>query len=271
MRLAFYTFSYTDKMEMSVEAALKTIALSGYDGIDISGTHGNSADPLSVTPELRRLTRNTATRLGLRIEAIITHAILTDSLFTEEPLDLAGSVDLAVEVCAPLVVFHMGGPTRDADNGDEVWRRVVEYLKKSLDYAAAREIKLAVDGVWKGWLTETPESFLQLHDDVASPHFGINFDPCYLMLLGLDPVNVAQQWGKRIVHAHLKDYEAAWPDFEHRIPGRGVVDYPRVVQALKDIDFDEAISIETFPDMAFDDAVTEGYDALRPSIRAETE
>lgn len=247
MRLAFYTYSYTDKMEMSVEAALKTIAQSGYDGIDISGTHGNSADPLSVAPELRRLTRDTAVRLGLRIEAIITHANLTDSLFTEEPLDLAGSVDLAVEVGAPLVVFHMGGPARDAANGDDVWRRVVDYLKESVDYAAAREVKLAVDGVWKDWLTETSESFLQLHDDIGSPHFGINFDPCYLMLLGLDPVNVAHLWGKRIVHAHLKDHEGTWPDFEHRIPGRGVVDYPSVVQALKDIGFDEAISIETFP------------------------
>jgi sugar phosphate isomerase/epimerase len=262
MRLAFYTYSYTDKLEMPIQAALERITLAGYDDIDISGTHGNSTDPRSVTPELRRLTRDTAVRLGLRIEAIITHATLTDSLFTEKPLDLVGSVDLAIEVGAPLVVFHMGGPTRDAANGDDVWRRVVDYLKESVDYAAAHEIKLAVDGVWKGWLTATPESFMQLHDDVGSPHFGINFDPCYLMLLGLDPVNVAHLWEKRIFHAHLKDHEGAWPDFEHLIPGRGVVDYPSVVQTLKDIGFNEAISIETFPDMTFDDAVTEGYAAL---------
>ncbi len=177
-------------------------------------------------------------------------------------------MDLAIEVGAPLVVFHMGGPTSDAANGDEVWQRVVDYLRTSLDYAAAREIKLAVDGVWKGWLTETPESFLQLHDDSGThPYFGVNFDPCYLMLLGLDPVKVAHQWEKRIFHAHLKDHEGSWPDFEHLIPGRGVVDYPSVVQALRDIGFDAAISIETFPDMAFDDAVGEGYTALKPSIQ----
>jgi sugar phosphate isomerase/epimerase len=79
MRLAFYTYSYTDRLEMPIEPALERIAETGYDGIDISGTDGSSADPLSVTPALRQLTRRTAERLGLEIEAIITHAAQADS------------------------------------------------------------------------------------------------------------------------------------------------------------------------------------------------
>ena len=71
MRLAFYTYSYTDRLDMPIEPALEKIAATGYDGIDISGTHGPSADPQSVTPELRTLTRATADRLGLTVEAII--------------------------------------------------------------------------------------------------------------------------------------------------------------------------------------------------------
>ena len=113
MRLAFYTYSYTDRLEMPLEPALEKIAATGYDGIDISGIHGPSADPRSVTPELRAQTRSIAERLSLTIEAVITHANLANSLFTDEPLDLKGSVDLAVDVGAPLVVFHMGGPKED--------------------------------------------------------------------------------------------------------------------------------------------------------------
>ena len=128
MRLAFYTYSYTDRLEMPIEPALKKIADTGYAGIDISGTHGSSADPLSVTPALRQLTRGTAERLGLEIEAIITHAALADSLFTDAPLDLKGSVDLAVDVGAPLVVFHMGGPKEDEALRGEARTRVVDYL-----------------------------------------------------------------------------------------------------------------------------------------------
>jgi len=266
MRLAFYTYSYTDKLDMPIEPALEKIAATGYDGIDISGTQGPSADPHSVTPQLRRQTRDTAARLGLKIEAIITHATLTDSLFTDTPLDLKGSVDLAVEVGAPVVVFHMGGPVDDAAKRGEAWTRVVEYLKSSLDYAAQRQVKLAVDGVWKGWIVETPEDFLELHQAVGHASFGINFDPCYLTLLGLDPVAVAQMWKGHIVHGHLKDHIGTHPEWEHKIPGQGDMDYPRVVQALQDIGFDAAISIETFTTMDFDEACVVGFGALAPAM-----
>ena len=221
MRLAFYTYSYTDRLGMPLEPALEKIAAAGYDGIDISGTHGPSADPRSVTPELRAQTRSTAERLGLTIEAVITHANLADSLFTDQPLDLKGSVDLAVDVGAPLVVFHMGGPKDDAARRAEAWRRVVAHLQDALAYAEPRKVRLAVDGVWAGWLTDTPERFLEMHDEVGSASFGVNFDPCYLTLLGLDPVAVAHQWQACIVHAHLKDHIGAHPTGTTRSPVRG--------------------------------------------------
>ena len=266
MRLAFYTYSYTDKLDMAIEPALEKIAATGYDGIDISGTHGPSADPHSITPALRELTRGAADRIGLSIEAIITHATLADSLFTDTSLDLKGSVDLALDTGAPVVVFHMGGPEDDPEKRAEAWRRVVDTLKESLEYATPRNVKLAVDGVWHGWLTDTPEAFLQMHDEVGSPDFGINFDPCYLTLLGLDPVAIAQQWQSRIFHAHLKDHVGTYPDYKHTIPGQGDIDYPRIVKGLQDIGFAEAISIETFTTQDFDESCEVGYKALAPFI-----
>ncbi len=266
MRLAFYTYSYTDRLEMSLGPVLKKIAATGYDGIDISGTHGPSADPRSVTLELRTQTRSAAERLGLTIEAVITHANLADSLFTDEPLDLKGSVDLAVEVGAPLVVFHMGGPKDDAAQHTEAWQRVVAYLQDALAYAEPRNVQLAVDGVWAGWLTDSPERFLELHDEVGSASFGVNFDPCYLSLLGLDPVAVTHQWRERIVHAHLKDHVGTYPDWDHKIPGQGRLDYPRIVQGLRDIGFTGAMAIETFVTMDFDESCAGGYAALAPAL-----
>ncbi len=270
MRLAFYTYSYTDRLEMPLEPALEKIAATGYDGIDISGTHGKSADPMSVTSDLRGRTHATAERLGLTIEAIITHAPLADSLCTDTPLDLDGSVDLAVDVGAPLVVFHMGGPKEDEAKRAEAWNRVVDYLKRSLDYAEPRGVKLAVDGVWKNWIVETPEAFLQLHEEVDHPLFGINFDPCYLTLLGHDPSEVADQWGDRIFHAHLKDHVGAYPDYEHRIPGGGDVDYVMIIQTLREIGLSEAISIETFTDMDFEESCNVGYATFAPLLARRT-
>ncbi len=268
MRLAFYTYSYTDRLDMPIVPALEEIASTGYEGIDISGTHGKSVDPGSVTRELRHLTRKTADRLGLKIEAIITHAPLADSLYTDTPLNLNGSVDLAADVGAPLVVFHMGGPKDDTSAQLDAWKRVVVFLKTAVDYAESKGVKLAVDGVWKDWLVERPDSFIELHDEIGSRSFGVNFDPCYLMLLGHDPAEVARLWKDRILHAHLKDHIGNIPDWEHRIPGQGVVDYSSVVEALDKIGFEEAISIETFTDMAFTEACEGGYEALAPLVRS---
>ena len=105
-----------------------------------------------------------------------------------------------------------------------------------------------------------------MHDEVGSPDFGINFDPCYLTLLGLDPVAIAQQWQSRIFHAHLKDHVGTYPDYKHTIPGQGDIDYPRIVKGLQDIGFAEAISIETFTTQDFDESCEVGYKALAPSI-----
>jgi sugar phosphate isomerase/epimerase len=44
------------------------------------------------------------------------------------------------------------------------------------------------------------------------------------------------------------------------------MDYPAIVQCLRDVGFGEAITIETFTDMDFDEACEVGYAALAPSM-----
>jgi sugar phosphate isomerase/epimerase len=269
IRLSFYTYSYTDRLEMPVVAALERIAKTGYQGIDVSGTHGKSEDPRSVTPELRRLTKDTAERLGLRVEAVITHAELTTTLAGDHPLDLEGSIDLAVELAAPVVTFHMGGPPPDQDQGHATWRRVVRYLTKAVRHAEARHVKLAVDGIWPTWVVDSPTRFLEMCDEVKSTEFGVNFDPSYLRIIGLDPVEVAEQWRSRIFHGHCKDHVGKYPNWEHRIPGQGEMDYDRVVAGLAKTGFAEAIAVETFTDMPFETACDVGYATLAKARDAE--
>src|SRR5690348_12004162 len=108
MRLSFYTYSYTDRLRLPVEECLARIGRTGYSGIDESGTLGDSEDPRSVTSERRRLVRDIARRHRLRVEAVVTHAVLTATLARKAPLDLSGSVDLAADLGATVVTFHMG-------------------------------------------------------------------------------------------------------------------------------------------------------------------
>jgi fructoselysine 3-epimerase len=263
MRLGFYTYSYTDRLRQPLEPCLERIARAGYSGIDISGTDGPSTDPRSVAPDLRRLTRRTAERLGLAIEAVITHAPLTDSLVEADksPLDLEGTVDLAVEVGADVVTFHMGGYPAGADR-DEFWDAVVERIRDAADYAAARRVFLAVDGIWPEWVDDSPDALDRLFHDVGSPIFGVNFDPCYLVLMAIDPAVFAKRFAKRILHAHLKDYVGRSPNWTHLIPGRGDMDYAKVFAALHETGFSRSCSVECFTNMPFAEACDDGYRAM---------
>ena len=98
MRIVFYTYSYTDRLQLPISDTFARIASTGYSGIDESSTFGPHLNSDSVSPERRRVIRETAERFGLRVEAIVTHGDLTPGLFRGPRLDLCGAIDLA-ETC----------------------------------------------------------------------------------------------------------------------------------------------------------------------------
>lgn len=263
MRLSFYTYSYTDRLKMSTVDCLERIARTGYSGIDVSGTHGPSADPKSFPADLRKLTRQTAERLKLRVEAVITHATVTDSLFdsSNAPLDLKGSVDLAADLGAPVMTFHLGGVPKD-QKPEAVWKKTVAYLREACDYGAGKKVSVAVDGIWPEWLNDSMDAQERLARDVDSPNFGINFDPCYLAVIGLSPIEFARRFRKSLVHCHLKDFRGRYPKFTHFIPGKGDMDYASVFRTLAELKWAAAAAVECFTDMKFEEACDDGYAAM---------
>lgn len=265
MRLVFYTYSYLDRMQMPIEPTLRRIAATGYAGIDVSGTFGPSDDPKSVDAPRRRVLRTTADAEGLRIEAVVTHAELTASLADRNraPLDLPGTIDLANDLGADVVTFHMGGPPPSDDRADRRLRdRVVDVVRRAADYGAARHVRVAVDGIWPKWLVDSAAALEDLFDSVDHQNFGVNFDPCYLTLMGVDPCGFCRRFAARIVHAHFKDHCGNYPDWKHHIPGHGEMDYAPVVAALSEIGFRDAVAVECFTDMPFETACASGYEAL---------
>ncbi|MGE3317345.1 MAG: sugar phosphate isomerase/epimerase family protein [Planctomycetaceae bacterium] len=259
MRLSFYTYSYTDRLQMPTVECLERIARTGYGGIDVSGTHGNSEDPKSFDGALRELTRKTAARLGLTIEAVITHAQLTDTLLADrKPMDLNGSIDLAADLGAPVVTFHLGGYPEGVERSS-FYRKTVEAIRKGAEYGAGKHVQLAVDGIWPTWVADSPATLAKMFDDVGHPNFGVNFDPSYLTLIGVDPPAFVKQFAKRIMHVHLKDHRGKLPMWTHLIPGRGEMNYARVFEALKKYDFKGSAAVECFTDMKFEEACDDGF------------
>ncbi|MGE3822276.1 MAG: sugar phosphate isomerase/epimerase family protein [Isosphaeraceae bacterium] len=268
MRLSFYTYSYTDRLNLPVVACLERIAAAGYSGIDVSGTHGASDDPRSFDAERRTLTRRTAQRLGLRIEAVVTHATLTDTLADPDrpDLDLVGTIDLAVALGATVVTFHMGGE-HPGIGRDELWAKVVKAVAEAADHGAARHVALAVDGIWPTWLVRDADSLARLFDDVGSVNFGVNFDPCYLTLIGVDLNAFLGRFASRAVHAHLKDHRGTYPRWEHKVPGQGSMNYENVFRIMDKSGFKGSAAVECFTDMPFEETCDAGSKDMRDAAR----
>lgn len=265
MKLAFYTYSYIDLSHLDIVPVLETVAAAGYAGIDISATWRTDLDPAQMPAEVRRTYRETAARLGLQIEAVVTHLPLINALWNRQPINLPGAVEVAVDVGAAGVTVHLGGPG-ETDREEEAWETAVSALRGAAAYAGERGRWLACDAVFPGCLTDTPEKVLRLIEAVGSPHFGHNYDPCYLAASGFDPAEAARRLGAVIRHAHVKDKRGNFPQLEHRIPGEGEMDHASWTAALAETGFRGYLAVECFPNHPLERACTVAFQALSPVL-----
>ena len=160
------------------------------------------------------------------------------------------------------------------------WRRAsVELAHRYLQTFAALEVSpVTVHGDWPSrlfsdgegirWQVETLRQIGMRADDLGvklmyepigsfRDTFG-NLDrilggvPGLMMLLdighanlhGGDPAESIRHFARRICHIHLHDNDGT--SDQHRPPGAGTVDWPKVVRALHDMDYDATITIEVF-------------------------
>jgi sugar phosphate isomerase/epimerase len=266
MRLGFYTYSYIERLGMEIEPVLEAVAAAGYEGVDVSATWRDDWDPARMPASARGRYAKAADRLGLQIEAVVTHLGLVQALRQHLPLNLKGAVDVARDLGARMVTVHIGFADFLIAETGEVWRAAVNYLKDAAAYAGEHRVALALDGVWSSFLAHSPELVVRLIEDVGSPAFRHNFDPCYLELSGHDPERAAALLGPYSVHAHVKDYTGRYPDFRHRIPGEGVLDHGRYVRALAGEGFDRYLVNECFTDAPLERALAAGYQTLAAAL-----
>jgi sugar phosphate isomerase/epimerase len=101
------------------------------------------------------------------------------------------------------------------------------------------------------------------------PSFGFNYDPSHFGYQGVDYVEFIHRFKDRIFHVHVKD--AGWLEtpgvsgvfgghlafgdprryWDFRSPGRGKVDFEKIIRALNDIGYKGPLSVE-WEDMGMD-------------------
>jgi len=161
----------------------------------------------------------------------------------------------------------LSGQRRPEISRAEGVRLVVESIRELLEYASQKGIVLALENHYKDNYWKYPEFaqhldvFVEIVSQIDSPWFGVQFDPSNSLVAGEDPLELLERVKRRVVTMHASDRHLlpghtleelkkaegsiGYVSFlSHGVIGKGMNDYPRIFQILKECGFQGWISIE---------------------------
>lgn len=183
---------------------------------------------------------------------------------------LRSVIDAAAKLDVGLVGTFVGGRP---EKPDVIMKEIGEVFRDIVAYAEDRGVRVMIENCpmdnWvqfglPGNYAYSPELWDALFEEVPSESFGLNFDPSHLRWLGIDYLRATREYGRRIFHAHAKDTEilpdgryrhgVLWQQLDadpwksgswrYRMPGKGEVDWGAFIRALRDVGYDDVLSIE---------------------------
>jgi D-psicose/D-tagatose/L-ribulose 3-epimerase len=241
----------------------------GFDSIDVF------ADPLDCGPMELRLIKNECDRAGLPVVSVACVALgLTDfnpSVQRFHADRVRAYLDMAKAFHARNVLLVLGEYVwqREVIPPAEQWGAAVRNVRALGEHAADLGLEIALE------MEPFRESLLRGVDDMARflgevdhPSVKANVDVSHMVLAGQPPESLAKLRGK-VAHVHISDCDGkVHGDLP---PGRGVVDFPPYLKAIKDLDIPDAtvsVELEYSPEpSAIVEWVREAYDATSRLMR----
>jgi sugar phosphate isomerase/epimerase len=250
MKIGFYTSTFNDR---PLEEVLDFAAEAGFEAIELD-VGGHAKTPESVASAVgmardRGLFVSSITFFGNQLEA--------DPQKRKElrarTFDFARAVG---ETKTPILVIF---PGRDPGvSEEENYRSFAEHANALVATTAGSGLEFAIEN-WPGpqndFIATTPGGWRQLFALTPDKRFGLEFDPSHLIRLGIDPYAALDGVKDRIKILHAKDtsidaerlqavgyHGAGW--WRYRLPGTGLLDWPKFLAQARGFGFDGVISIE---------------------------
>jgi sugar phosphate isomerase/epimerase len=221
----------------------------GFDTIDIF------ADPLDTGIKERRLIKDECDRAGLPIVSVCCAALgLTDfnpSVQRFHVERVKAFLDMTYAFAARNLLMVLGEYVwqREVIPPAEQWATAVAHVRTLGAYAAdlGLEIALELEPFHLSLLNDV-DHMVRFLDDVGLPAVKANLDISHLVL-SKQPASLIERLRGRVAHVHISDCDGkVHGDLP---PGRGVVDFPPYLAAIKALGSDElvmSIELEYAPD-----------------------
>lgn len=242
----------------------------GFDSIDIF------ADPLDLDAKERKLIKDECDDAGLPIISVACVAVglidFNPSVQRFHIERVKAYLDLAYGFEARNVLLVLGEYIwqREVIPPVEQWDTGVRHVRALGEYAAELDLEIALElEPFHLSLLNDVESMARFLNNVDHPAVKANIDISHLVLAN-QPASALEGLRGHVAHVHISDCDGkVHGDLP---PGRGVVDFPPYLHAIKALGIDDAtVSIELEyspqPDRIVD-WVREAYEATAELMRA---
>jgi len=218
-----------------LETAFKSIALAGYDGIEISAIDGMSEHLvldrwLEIAPEIKRL----AAAYNLQLLAMEQP--------TRDAAKMEKAMQAAVEIGIPIINCGPGGKTGDEDS----LVQTIDELGHLATMAEKYGVTLCVKAHVGAAIYNTPTT-LRIMQAITSPAFGIDMDPSHIYRAGENPVTAIAAVISRVKHVHIRDCKGRQQGPgkpESQANGRGDIDLVGYVRVLHENGYTGPVNLE---------------------------
>jgi D-psicose/D-tagatose/L-ribulose 3-epimerase len=242
MKIGVSAFAWTTRMDDAHLALISQVGEKGLEAFEIP-----MFDPASLdAARIRRAFE--ASDLECTVCAILPENINPISPDAAVRKKALAHLVQCVETCAELGARRMGGPLYapigylpGRRRTQDEWTWAVECFQALGDVLNRNSISLAIEPVNRSesFFLNTGADASALCDAVAHPRLGVLIDTFHANIEEKSIPAAVRSLGKRLTHLHVSENDRG-------LLGSGHVDFPGIVAALKEIDYDGYLMIEGF-------------------------
>ena len=271
MNLAFSSNAY---LRFSIEETIARVAALGYRGIELLADVPH-AWPAGLLESQKQAIRDALAKHNLaisNINAFMMNAVADPrqpywhpSWIEPDPHYRAirrehtkRALQLAHDLGAPHITTEPGGPLA----AGQAWQAAADVfydeLMPCIEVADRLKVPLLIEPE-PGLLIERFDQYLEFVGRIDSPMIGLNFDLGHAYCVGEDPQRWVAKMQNHTRHYHLEDI-AASRIHQHLVPGRGAIDFPATLAAIRDTGYTGWLTVELYP--YIDDPDTAAREAM---------
>jgi D-psicose/D-tagatose/L-ribulose 3-epimerase len=251
MKIGMCMFLWTTNVGPDHQALLADIRATGFDGVEVPVFEGK--------PEDFARTGRMLAGLGLARTAVSALGDPGHDLISPDPATRRAGVDRmrwaldctaalgARQIAGPLHSvlgqFSGGGPTED----ELAW--AVETQQRIGEHGAKVGVTVGLEALnrFECYMVNTMDDLAALVRRVGHPNIRAMYDTFHANIEEADPIGALTRYRDEVVHIHISENDRG-------VPGRGNVPWEETFAAIREIGYDDWLTIEAFgrglPDLA---------------------